>query len=161
MEGQMGAGWFRHRGYRHLDAPVGSSFAANAIDPVFVTAHVWTPLLSYPKRQRRYKPMLGKTTLKTRTIMYASHRDACILSYYARQLTDLLDQRYQSNGLNDAVIAYRSLGKSNYNFAAKALEFAKANAPCVALCFDVTGFFDNIDHKILKRTLGTALGGTG
>jgi len=93
--------------------------------------------------------------------MYASHRDACILSYYARQLTDLLDQRYQSNGLNDAVIAYRSLGKSNYNFAAKALEFAKANAPCVALCFDVTGFFDNIDHKILKRTLGTALGGTG
>jgi RNA-directed DNA polymerase len=30
--------------------------------------------------------------------------------------------------------------------------------PCVVLCFDITGFFDNLDHKILKVRLKQLLG---
>lgn len=85
--------------------------------------------------------------------MYASHRDACILSKYAAELTCLLDGYYKDSGLDASVIAYRSLGKANYHFSADAQKFAAANAPCIVLCFDVTGFFDNLDHRILKHRL--------
>ena len=156
----MGAAWFRPRSYRHLDSPVGARYAARVINPKLIERHSWSPLISYVKKEKRYKPTLRKTIIKPRTLMYASHRDACILSFYAAKLTNILDQRYAANGLDQAVIAYRALGKSNYNFTAAALEFAKRYAPCVVLCFDVTGFFDNLDHKLLKRQLIGALGGS-
>lgn len=92
--------------------------------------------------------------------MYASHRDACILSKYASDLTRRLDAFYHHKGLTEHVIGYRRLGKSNYDFAAAAAQFARDNATCVVLCFDVSGFFDTLDHGLLKgqlkRLLGTA-----
>jgi len=156
----MGPAWFRPRGYKHLDSQVGARFAAKVVSPTLVAQHSWSPLISYDKQQKRYKSLERKTVMKSRQIMYASHRDACILSYYAAQLTDLLDQQYQEVGLNDVVIAYRTLGKSNYDFTADALAFAQAHSPCVLLCFDVTGFFDNLDHRVLKSALTGVLGGT-
>jgi hypothetical protein len=134
-----------------------TKYASQATDSAFVTAHCWSPLISYLKKEKRYKPDLRLTVLKERPIMYASHRDACILSFYASRLASVLDRRYNDYGLDEAVIAYRSLGKSNYDFAATALAFARAQAPCVALCFDVTGFFDHLDHKRLKLELKQAL----
>jgi RNA-directed DNA polymerase len=91
--------------------------------------------------------------LKARPIMYASHRDACILSKYAHDLTALLDAHYAATQLSDNVIGYRKLGRANYDFAAAACQFAHASAPCVVMCFDVTGFFDHLDHSILKGNL--------
>jgi RNA-directed DNA polymerase len=90
--------------------------------------------------------------------MYASHRDACILKRYARYLSELLDKHYLANNLDHAVIAYRKLGKANYDFSADAFRFARKNMPCVVLCFDITGFFDNLDHRILKNRLKRILG---
>jgi hypothetical protein len=90
--------------------------------------------------------------------MYASHRDACILKRYSLQLTDLLDKHYCSSGLDSAVIAYRKLGKANYDFSADAFRFAIKMMPCSVLCFDITGFFDNLDHRILKNRLKRILG---
>jgi hypothetical protein len=58
----------------------------------------------------------------------------------------------------EAVIAYRSLGKSNYHFAATAQAYVRDHQSVEAMCFDVTGFFDNIDHKRLKRRLKWLLG---
>lgn len=154
----MAEEWFRPRHYRHLDTPVGRSFAAKVTVPGFVAEHGWSPLISYVKREKRYKPALKKTQFKPRDIMYASHRDACILSYYAWKIGNQLDQRYKAHGLDETVIAYRSLGKSNYDFAAIALEFANEIGPCSVMCFDVTGFFDNLNHKILKKILVETLG---
>jgi RNA-directed DNA polymerase len=144
--------WFKPRGYSHFDACVGDSFAA-CIDEGFVEKHSWSPLISYTKRVKRYKKLRGKTEYKNREIMYASHRDACILSKYSVDLTTILNQYYHSENLEDNVIAYRPLGKANFHFSADAQRFAVANAPCVILCFDVTGFFDNLDHGILKNRL--------
>jgi RNA-directed DNA polymerase len=89
--------------------------------------------------------------------MYASHRDACILSKYAWELSTALDQYYEDHGLGTHVIAYRKLGRSNYDFSADAFTFASANPNCVVLCFDITGFFDHIDHWILKDRLKRVL----
>lgn len=154
--------WFKRRGYRHLDRQVCGQFAAKAMNPQFVVSHPFSPLIHWVKEEPRYKycPKLKKrvSTVKTRDISYASHRDACILSYYAKQLNELLEAHYGSAGLSDSVVAYRALGKSNYHFSADALAFAKSNAPVTVLAFDVTGFFDNLDHKLLKSRLKRVLG---
>lgn len=157
----MGPAWFRPRGYRHLDAPVGPSYLEKVDGTGFAAKHEWSPLLSYVKREKRYKRKQKKTIFKDRDIMYASHRDSCILSYYAADLTSLLDHQYSEAGLNSSIIAYRSLGKSNYDFTAAAAAFAVSKAPCRVMCFDVTGFFDNLDHKLLKSRLRMVLGSDG
>lgn len=90
--------------------------------------------------------------------MFASHRDACILSKYSAELVARLDKWYFSKGLNDTVIAYRSLGKSNYHFAKRVEDFVRSYPFITVLCFDVTGFFDNLDHNILKTRLKSLLG---
>jgi RNA-directed DNA polymerase len=149
--------WFKTRGYKHLDAPVGEKYAERSSDPQFVKSHDWLPLIHYVKRIKRYKPTEGQTVYKDRPIMYASHRDACILSRYSHDLGSRLDNFYEENGLGSHVIAYRRLGRSNYDFSSLAYKFALANAPCVVLCFDITGFFDHLDHRILKDRLKRVL----
>ncbi|CAL78901.1 putative Reverse transcriptase [Bradyrhizobium sp. ORS 278] len=145
--------WFKPRGYRHFDAQIGEQYAIKVADEGFVERHAWLPLIRYQKRVKRYKPKLGKTVFKQRPIMYASHRDSCILSKYAWDLSKRLDAYYERKGLDRNVIAYRRLGKSNYHFSAEAFQFAKSRPGCVVLCFDISGFFDNLDHRILKRRL--------
>lgn len=150
--------WFRPRGYKHFDVPVGEAFADRVCNPAFVENHSWSPLIHYVKRVKRYKPKTGKTEYKDRPIMFASHRDACILAKYSSDIGDRLDAHYKRTGLHQHVIAYRRLGRANYHFSADAYRFAKEHDECVILCFDITGFFDNLDHAILKDRLKRLLG---
>lgn len=90
--------------------------------------------------------------------MYASHRDACILSHYASLINERLGAFYSEHSLGDMVIAYRSLGLSNYHFSATAYRYAVQESPCAILAFDVSGFFDNLDHLLLKTRLKRLLG---
>ena len=150
--------WFKPRHYKHFDPPVGKRFAESILEKSNVARHVWTPLIRYVKKVKRYKAKENKTTTKDREIMYASHKDSCVFSLYAYDLNCLLEKYYEVNEVHSNVIAYRSLGRSNYHFASEALEYAASNAPCVFLCFDVSGFFDNLDHKILKDRLKRLIG---
>lgn len=149
----MTAEWFRPRGYRHFDAQVGNTFAECISQLRMIERHSWLPLIGYEKRVKRYKPKESKTVFKLRPIMYASHRDACILSKYAWELSRELDDYYKQSDLCRHVIAYRKLGKSNYHFSADALRFARERPHCVVLCYDISGFFDKLDHHILKDRL--------
>ncbi len=157
--------WFTPRKYKHFDVPVSVEWAT-AITPAQVSAHPWSPLMHWLKETPRYreigrdpnnKKIMG-FKVKARAIMHASHRDACILSKYSHDLTNRLDAWYAANGLHETVIAYRSLKKSNYHFAATAQGYVRDHDTIEAMCFDVTGFFDNIDHKRLKRRLKWLLG---
>ncbi|HEY8358935.1 MAG TPA: reverse transcriptase/maturase family protein [Ramlibacter sp.] len=149
---------FKPRGYKHFDRGVGQSFVDSTANPDFVAAHVFSPLIHYVKSTKRYKAKKHKVELKPRPIMYASHRDACILARYAASLNKRLDEHYSAQGLTDCVIAYRALGKGNYHFSAEAYQHAVQNAPCTIMAFDVSGFFDNLNHKHLKSRLKTLLG---
>jgi hypothetical protein len=149
--------WFRPRGYLHLDMPVKPSFA-EGLTPSQVAAHPWSPLIHYVKTEKRYKVRERKTVPKERPISFCSHRDSCILSKYSADLVDRLDTWYDSNSLDDTVIAYRALGRSNYHFAKKVEDFVRAHPSLTVMCFDVTGFFDNLDHKRLKSRLKWLLG---
>lgn len=153
----MAPPWFRKRGYKHFDVPVGASFAKQAQNPSFVAAHSFSPLIHFTKSVKRYKPKKSAVDTKLRPIMYASHRDACILSYYGMKLSVELEKHYASNDLTANVIAYRRLGKSNYHFAREALEFAIGTHPCMVLAYDVSKFFDTLDHKLLKQRLKRVL----
>ncbi len=154
--------WLKPRRYRHFDLPVNEAFARKITNPTLVSRHAFSPLIHYTKAETRYKkcPETGIRTIsvKERPIKYASHRDACILAYYAHHINLALDQHYRATGICDSVIAYRALGRANYDFAAEALAFASENAPVMILAFDVTGFFDTLDHSFLKKRLKGLLG---
>lgn len=130
--------------------------------PDAVSRHTFSPLIHYSKTETRYKkcPKTGERTItqKQRPIKYAAHRDACILSYYAHQINHALETHYRMKGISDNVIAYRALGRANYDFAAEAMVFAKTEAPVMVLAFDITSFFDTLDHGLLKRRLKALLG---
>ena len=147
---QMCPEWFKMRRYRHLDLPVGSEFIEKTKNPLYVASHSFLPLLNYTKTDRKYKKDQHDVINKDRPISYASHKDACILSYYAHKLNKYLDKIYLDNNLDKNVIAYRSLGKANYDFASEVFDFCKQNAPVVVLAFDIEKFFDTLDHKLLK-----------
>lgn len=152
--------WFKPRRYKHFDVPIGRDWA-NALTPEHVSAHSWSPLLHWIKETPRYRlndQGVMELKIKPRDIMHTSHRDACILAKYSHELTGKLDAWYAANGLGAAVIAYRSLGQSNYHFAATAQVYVREHQSVEAMCFDVTGFFDNIDHKRLKQRLKWLLG---
>ena len=150
--------WFKRRGYRHFDRPVGEAFVRQVQKPDFVRAHPFSPLIHFLKKSRRYKVDQHQTVWKERPIMFASHRDACIFSYYSSLLDAALEVAYKRDGLGANVIAYRKLGKGNAAFSAEAYQYAVAHAPCKILAFDVTDFFGSLDHKRLKQRLKTLMG---
>jgi len=144
--------WFKPRKYKHFDVPVGKEWA-DSVTPDQVAVHSWSPLIHWIKETPRYRPLDGKTLTKSRDIMHASHRDACILAKYSHEMTAKLDDWYAANGLHEAVTAYRSLRKSNYHFALTAQDYVRGHLSVEAMCFDVAGFFDHIDHRKLKQRL--------
>lgn len=87
---------------------------------------------------------------KTRDIRYAAHSDSQIYAYYSYLLATRYEEKIIQNNLNENILAFRSLGKSNIQFANDAFEIIKKTGRCSAICLDVSGFFDNLDHKILK-----------
>lgn len=149
--------WFRPRGYLHLDMPVQPAFA-EGLTASQVASHPWSPLIHYVKTEKRYKVTQRKTVPKERPIMFASHRDACILAKYSAELVARLDDWYKATGLEDTVLAYRALGRANYHFAKRVEDFVRAHPSLTVMCFDVTGFFDNLDHKHLKSRMKWLLG---
>lgn len=135
---------------------------AVATDPAQVAAHAFYPLLSYTinivkARRDASRRTITKVT-KDRPIRYAAHVDGHIFSYYAHQLGAKYEQELKAKGLGDCVLAFRKLEASNIEFAARAFDVVRSLGDCTVLAFDVTGFFDNIDHAQLKRIWARTLG---
>lgn len=163
-------GWFRPRGYPHLDRPLPFEIAkALATDPARVIAHEFLPLLGYTdtKRQLRTdnsdrsvpkskRPRVIKK--KSREIRYAAHADAAIYSYYAAKLQQAYESCLQQCELQDAVIGYRSGKGSNVDMAAEAFAEIAERETATALCFDISDFFPSINHEQLKACLSEVLG---
>lgn len=144
-------GWFARRGYLHFDHPVSFEFAnAYVNDPAKVERHSFFPFVGYTKTSPRYKPDLKRVVPKNRDIAYAAHLDSHIYARYSLILADALEEVYRAEGLGNNVLAYRSIGKCNIDFADETFASIVDMAPCVALAFDVSAFFDTLDHHVLK-----------
>ncbi|WP_338325396.1 antiviral reverse transcriptase Drt2 [Pseudoxanthomonas composti] len=152
----------KKRSYKHFDVPLNSKKCEQLVsDPVAVSRHAFFPFLRLdivrPRIKRLATGKLQKSN-KVRDIRYAAHADAAIYAYYNYVLAELYEQKLSIAGLQEEVIAFRPLGKSNVNFAKEAFDWVASNAPCTALGFDVKDFFGSLDHAFLKSAWAELLG---
>jgi len=148
--------WFRRRGYPHFDSATNYAAAQRIVtSPNQVASHSFYPFISFQVKtvkvkRNRSTGKVEKQIPKERPIAYASHVDSHIFAYYAFKLSKNYERIILQNSLQSCVIAFRALGKSNIQFAADAFNEIKKRGDCHVLCLDIKGFFDNLDHQILK-----------
>lgn len=150
--------WYKCRSYLHFDPPVSKKTAAAFVkNQDKVAAHSFYPFICYEAISEKFgfcpdHGMLKKKEGKPRPIAYASHLDSHIYSFYAKQLGALYERKLSELSLEKSILAFRSIDKkSNIHFANDAFNEIKTLGECTALAFDITGFFSNLDHKLLKN----------
>jgi RNA-directed DNA polymerase len=140
-----------------------------------LSSHAFLPFIRSDQRQRRFREPPHDYVfsaargdrdqkkfphLKSRPIMYASHRDACIFSFYSYCLETEYEKELVTRGLEGCVIAYRSIdGKNNVDFAREAFDEMLRRDEYDCMMLDVKGYFDNLDHKLLKSVWDSVLPG--
>lgn len=159
-----------HR-YRHFDSFITyidfdtnqSTLIPKLKEPDILARHSFYPFIRRDKKVRRFTFDKLKNTLKIgqkiRPIMYASHSDACIYAFYSFMLKKRYEERIKGTGLDESVVAYRHIpredgsgkGKSNIEFAKEVKELANKHEKCAVLCLDISKFFDNMDHALIKE----------
>ena len=154
---------FPRRRYLHFDEPLSARDAeALATNPTRVASWAFLPMLNWVIKARKVKRKddgtLEKKPPKNRPICYAAHKDAAIYAYYGH----LLGQRYEAAvialGISDCVTAFRAnSGRCNIDFAMEPFDWIRARGECVALAFDIKGFFDNLDHGVIKAQWAKSL----
>jgi hypothetical protein len=156
--------WYKKRHYLHFDAPIGKRKSALiATNPESVSVHSFYPLLKFEVTHIKVRTdSNGKLVkyAKPRPIAYASHSDAAIYSYYAQVLSSKYEEKIDSLSLNENILAFRSLGKSNIHFANDAFEMINRIGPCTAIGYDISKFFDTLNHSVLKSQWENILGET-
>ena len=148
------------RRYVHFDTPLSRADCKKLVaDPMAIKSHSFYPFMRHDViRAKLKRTSVGiKKSLKIRDIRYASHADAAIYAYYNFLLMDRYEKRLTALGLSDNVIAFRTLGKSNVDFAQEAFEWIDSHRPCLALGFDVKDFFGSLDHQLLKESWASLL----
>lgn len=136
---------------RHLVSDTSLKSIANHSFLPFVKILTKTPRFRYQESEKQY----GLDT-KIRPIAFASHFDTYIYGFYAFALNEKYQDYIKSEKFDDCVLAYRTdlKGKCNIQFAKEVFDIVKDrinnNKLCSAIAIDITGYFDNIDHSILK-----------
>lgn len=143
------------RGYLHFDFPVKFSQKSDQVsEPNWVEHHSFYPFLygiiETPRYRTDDKTKRRVRKPKKRDIYYASHLDSLVYSWYATILGIHYENRIAQNPFANSILAYRSLGRNNVHFAKDAFSQIKQLGDCVSLAFDISSFFDNLDHQILK-----------
>jgi RNA-directed DNA polymerase len=160
---------------------------SNETDPAYrlltssdaVANRSFLPFLREDQRVRKYRDKSPTTpegnarrhdqqfsTIKNRPIMYASHLDASVYSLYNSILSTHYEQLVLKRGLQNNVIAYRPVpllgtgrNKSNIDFAKELYDKIKNfREDSGLLLLDVSGFFDNLNHKRLYEKWCLVLG---
>ncbi|MFA7346632.1 MAG: antiviral reverse transcriptase Drt2 [Desulfurivibrionaceae bacterium] len=118
--------------------------------------HSFYPFIAYEIKSKKVrKGDDGKTLAikeKKRPVSYASHVDSHIYTYYTYLLNGAYEKLITDIGIEQNVLAFRKLGKSNIDFANDAFDQIIERRFCAAIAFDIEGFFDNLDHSILKKS---------
>ena len=95
---------------------------------------------------------------KSRTLMKSAHLDGAILSYYAALLSTRYEEVVRLQGLHESVLAYRPGVGVAYQQAVAVFRNIADRPACSVHTFDVSGFFDNLQHHLLKRRWTQLLG---
>lgn len=153
----MECNWYKNRGYIHFDNAISKKQALAYVESESnIVSHSFYPLIRYYATQIKIRKRKTKnnlqTTTKERPIKYASHLDSHIYAYYAQILGSLYEAQLTQHHIHKSVLAFRKLNKSNVDFAKDAFQTISTNQPCSVIGLDISGFFDNLDHKTLKES---------
>lgn len=154
--------------YPHFDRPLPlSELVRIAISPEEVAKNNFWPFLHYEKSWIRFREA-GKSRAelrKSRPIRYAARKDSAIYSRYRALLSDRYEVLLVAKGLSDCVLAYRRHlkpgkggGKTNVDFAFDAFQKIQSIGACCAVALDIKGYFDNMDHHLLKAQWSRVMG---
>ncbi|KQR70777.1 reverse transcriptase/maturase family protein [Pedobacter sp. Leaf176] len=176
--------WFKVKRYPHIGLPITIRDYGRVREYVNnsskIAKHSFLPLINKSILKRRYRAnkTLKKLTPtrkrerikdkpKVRDTYFASHIDAMIFSKYSYFLTDKYEKFVEKMPFNDSIVAYRQIAivkgakgnKCNIDFAKTAFEFIKYSDQenLTVIVADITSFFDNLDHKILKKNWARVL----
>ena len=177
--------WFKLKRYPHIGLPLKikdyewvSKYVNNTYN---ISKHSFLPFIQKIIVKRKYRKDTNnpefnpsgkkkriKSIPKSRDILYASHLDAMIYSLYNDKLVSAYEEYLSDKNYKGAIVAYRKIkredgtGKCNIDFAKSAFEFIQSNRDkkLSVIVADVTSFFDNLDHKYLKKQWYRILGET-
>ena len=151
-------------------------------NPCRIKTHSFLPFIHKTSRVRRFRKMYSNKTgnliiqnqknikhvrvkeEKKRELYYSSHLDTLIYSYYSEVLNIKYESKILEYGLDEVITAYRSIpinnskkensNKCNIDFAKEAFDYIKDynKDNFIAIAFDIKGFFDNLNHKIISNT---------
>jgi RNA-directed DNA polymerase len=120
----------------------------------FIKSDIISPRIKHLKDAATGKKKIVKRT-KVRPISYATHFDSFIYSWYSTVLTHFYERKIDQLGINDCVLAYLEKGKSNIDFANEVFQFvierSKSAQTSAVMAFDLSSFFDGLDHELLKE----------
>lgn len=170
--------WFKTKKYPHIGLPItikDYNWVKEYVEnPEKIRLHSFLPLIHKSIVKRRFRADLSSPVLnpsgkrkrvlgkpKVRDIFFASHLDSLILSKYNEILASSYEKYIENISFNESVVAYRKIpiskgskkNKCNIDFAKTTFEFIQKNntKKLTAIVADVTSFFDNLNHKILKK----------
>ena len=179
--------WFKDRGYPHFSNKTPMSVRDKVehyvSNPKKVAKHSFLPLIFKEIKQRRYKESIFNGELKRshkkikndtlisntkiREILYATHIDAHVYSYYTQKIITPKYESYLNKNklLSESITAYRRIEtedkvkfKNNVHFAKDVFDEIKQRQNCVALVLDIENFFPTLNHKKLKLAWAKILG---
>src|SRR5690606_10348814 len=176
MRGRKKKDWFKLKRYPHIGFPLSTSdrkWVLNYIQTTTAT-HSFLPFIHRTSKVRRFRKQYCEKTgaflngglrvasVKLRELYYASHLDAVIYSYYTQKLNDKYEKMLSESSFGDSVLAYRQIpidptrkrvksNKCTIDFAKEVFDYISNynHTEFVVMTFDVSSFFDNLNHKLL------------
>lgn len=145
----------KERRYKHFDLPLSETQRARAIDfGREGCPHRFRPMLGFTDVSRRVgrkaDKSLDRKKPKERPIRFACHADAAYLEGYAAYLSPAYERALDADGTSDAVLAYRRGGGTNIHHAKALFDEIRAKGECSVFAMDISGFFDCLDHRLLR-----------
>lgn len=179
--------WFKDRGYPHFSNKTPLSSRRNIEKylntPEKIAKHSFLPLIFKEIKQRRYKASsfngvikhshkkvkdgLIISNTKIREILYATHMDAHVYTFYTQKIITPKYESYliKNEELANSVSAYRQIltddgkkFKNNVHFAKDIFDEVRKRKNCVVLAFDIENFFPTLNHNQLKLIWAKILG---
>ncbi len=170
--------WFKLKRYPHIGFPLtmsDRSWVLNYIQTKTST-HSFLPFIHRTSKVRRFRKQYCENTgivlneglrvasVKPRELYYASHLDSAIYSYYTQEINDRYERFLSTASFQETVLAYRQIpvnssrgltqvNKCTIDFAKEVFDYIVHfdHDQFVVMTFDVSSFFDNLNHKLLLK----------
>ena len=153
----------KDRKYDHFDYKLTEDARTNLnLRDTNLKEHNFWPLLGFniPRRKRLHDSngkFIGYEN-KPRPIKFGSHYDAALLELYSRDLNPKYEKLLESEDFGKSVLAYRRNVGDNIIQAKYLFDEIIHYEKCTAIALDISGFFNNIRHDVLKEGLVQVLG---